>query len=56
MQLIESILNFGTTKARVNLMVENHVEMVANSLDLLRSERFRVSKLKESLEPVAKVA
>jgi hypothetical protein len=56
MQLIESILNFGTTKARVNLMVENHVEVIADDLDLIRSEGLRVSKLKESLEPVAKVA
>ena len=50
------MLNFGATKARINLLVENHIEMVANSLDLLRGERFRVPKLKESLEPVAKVA
>jgi hypothetical protein len=56
MQLIESILNFGTTEARINLMVENHVEVVANNLDLVRSEGLRVPKLKEPLEPVAKVA
>ena len=56
MQSIEGILNFGTAEARVNLKVENHVEVIANSLNLLRSERFRVPKLKESLEPVAKIA
>jgi hypothetical protein len=37
-------------------MVENHVEVVADDLDLLRGKRLRVPKLKEPLEPVAKVA
>ncbi len=49
MQLIENILNPRTPKARVNLMVENHVEVVANSLNLLRSEGFGIPKLKEPL-------
>ena len=56
MQLIENILNFGTPKARVNLMVENHVEVIADDLDLARSEGLRVPKFKEPLKPVAKVA
>jgi hypothetical protein len=37
-------------------MVENHVEVVADNLDLVRSEGLRVPKLKEPLKPVAKVA
>lgn len=49
MQQIESILNFGTPEARINLMVENHVEVIADNLDLIRSEGFRVLKLKEPL-------
>ena len=56
MQQIENILNFGTPKARVNLMVENHVEVIADNLDLARSEGLRVPKFKEPLKPVAKVA
>jgi hypothetical protein len=37
-------------------MVENHVKVIADNLDLARSEGLRVSKLKEPLEPIAKVA
>jgi hypothetical protein len=55
-QLIQDRLFFRATKGRVNLVVENHAQVVFDRLNLRRCECDRFGKLEESLKPVAKVA